>query len=622
MTSPMAFSELRPGCVILLDLLKQKSALVFQDPEEIISCTRLEDVPACLDRLEEVQKSGRYAAGFLAYELGFAFEDKLRTRFVADGEPLIWFGVYREGTTLALDQALALLAHETADPATLYAPVFDMDRNAYDAAFAGVQDHLARGNAYQVNLTMRARFRHSGSSEQVFRDLLRRQPVEFASYLKLEDRAVLSLSPELFLERNGETLRTRPMKGTAPRGRFASEDNRIAHDLAADPKQRAENTMIVDLMRNDLSRIAETGSVQVTRLCEVERYQSVHQMTSTIEARVHKRVGFREIVRNLFPCGSITGAPKLSAMQIAADLETGPRGIYTGSIGYLAPSGDFRFNVAIRTLVLRNDGTGEAGTGSGVVFDSAAKSEYEECALKLKFMTANEPEFDLIETMAYDRASGFLLLDRHMLRLKTSAEYFGFQFDECGLRAELDRVAAEYTGARRVRVLLAGDGATSISSTDLTPVDSTTLFNVVTAAETTHSADRWLYHKTTNRHFYDDTRQRYQTETGCQEVLFCNEQGYLTEGSYTTVFLKMGKDLVTPALHHGLLPGTFRAGLLERGLAVEADLTAEDLKRADAVFVGNSVRGLVKARMIPQGATTSESLQDEDLPLQVSQRSG
>lgn len=618
----MSNSELTPGSVVLLDLLKQKSALLFQAPEDIITCTCLEDVPACLERLEQVQDSGRYASGFLAYELGFAFEDKLKARFVANDEPLLWFGVYQDVKHLDLDQALALFSRESAGGAELGAPDFDMDRTAYANAFDKVQDHLAKGDVYQVNLTMRGRLHYCGSTEKVFRDLLRKQPVEYASYLKLEDRVILSLSPEMFLQRQGNKLRTRPMKGTAPRGRYASEDNRIARDLASDPKQRAENTMIVDLMRNDLSRIAETGSVRVTRLCEVERYQSLHQMTSTIEATLDGKTGFAGIIENLFPCGSITGAPKLSAMQIAHDIETGARGVYTGSIGYLAPGGDFSLSVAIRTLVLRNDGTGEAGSGSGVVFDSGAAPEYDECALKLKFMTGQEPEFDLIETMAYDPAEGYLLLDRHMQRLSASAAYFGFELDERLVRAQLEEAATGFSVPRRVRLLLARDGAISISSTDLTPVDSMAVFNVVLAGETTRSSDRWLYHKTTNRSFYDDTRTRYQAETGCQEVLFCNERGFLTEGSYTTLFLKMGADLVTPALHHGVLPGTLRAGLLERGLAVEADLRVEDLERADAVFVGNSVRGLVKARLIRQAQAEPETVREVDLSQQAHRRSG
>nr|WP_319385735.1 aminodeoxychorismate synthase component I [uncultured Roseibium sp.] len=604
--------KLLPGSVLLLDLLKQRSARLFENPAEIVTCTVLEDVAACLARLEAAQDEGRFAAGFLAYELGYAFETKLQARFEPSGEPLLWFGIYDSVRELEIGTARELLANSSEGVgASVRAPRFDMDRSTYADAFGRARDHLARGDIYQVNLTMRAQLSHAGAPEALFLDLMQRQPVEFAAFLKMSDRTVLSLSPELFLERQGETLRTRPMKGTAPRGRFASEDARIARDLAADPKQRSENTMIVDLMRNDLSRIAETGSVRVTKLCDVERYKSLYQMTTTIEATLAANVGFPAIVRNLFPCGSITGAPKLSAMQIAHDLESGPRGVYTGSIGCLEPGGDFRLNVAIRTLVLRSDGTGQAGTGSGVVFDSGAAPEYDECILKLKFMTEDIPDFDLIETMAYDPSEGFLLFERHLQRLQKSADYLGFRSDPDAVRAELLSKAADFTGPRRVRLLMNADGEVSITSTDLTPVDENTVFNLVVATERTRATDRFLYHKTTNRAFYDETRARYQAETGCQEVLFLNEDGFLTEGSYMTLFLKKDGVLLTPALHHGLLPGTFRAGLLERGLAREADLTEEDLATAETVFVGNSVRGLVRGRLLATAQAVNEDNADD-----------
>eukprot|EP00903_Cladosiphon_okamuranus_P000968 g966.t1 len=598
---------LQPGSILLLDLLKQRSALLFERPRDIVTCTCLEEVTPCLARLEAAQEEGLFAAGYLAYELGFAFEKKLRERFTGTGEPLLWFGLYEAPEELDLDAARTLLADAEKGETTTGSPRFDMDRAAYDKAFEAVRDHLAKGDIYQVNLTLRAAFAHEGPTERLFLDLLRRQPVEFAAFLKMQDRTVLSLSPELFLEREGTRLKTRPMKGTAPRGRFSSEDNRIALELASDPKQRAENTMIVDLMRNDLSRIAKTGTVRVTQLCEVERYQSLHQMTSTIEADIQAETGFSNIIENLFPCGSITGAPKLSAMQIAHDLETGPRGVYTGSIGYLAPGGDFRLNVAIRTLVLRRDGTGEAGAGSGVVFDSGATPEYDECALKLKFLSEKVPEFELLETLAFDPAEGFLLLDRHLRRLQQSAVYFGFSFQENDIRSALAAAATTYSSAQRVRLLLNAEGEVSLTATDLTPVDNSTVFNLALASEKTDPGNRFLYHKTTNRAFYDDTRSRYQAETGCQEVLFENENGYLTEGSYMTLFLRQNGKLLTPALKHGLLPGTFRAGLLECGLAVEADLTRDDLALADEILLGNSVRGLVRARVLTQHGTVTAS---------------
>ncbi|GAA0779949.1 aminodeoxychorismate synthase component I [Roseibium denhamense] len=610
----MAEGALKTGTVLLLDVLKQQSALLFKDPVETVTCTSLEDVAGCLKKLEDAQRSGLHAAGYLAYELGFAFEPKLKKRFQNTGEPLLWFGLYEAPETLSVQEAKQLLGEGAVEPAKLSAPQFDMDREAYRTAFEAAQDHLAKGDIYQVNLTMRAAFGYAGDPEALFLDLIRRQPVEFAAYIQMEDRTILSLSPELFLERQGTVLRTKPMKGTAPRGRYASEDNRISRELARDPKQRSENTMIVDLMRNDLSTIAEPGTVTVPALCEVERYQSLHQMTTTVEGIVPRTAGFAAIIRNLFPCGSITGAPKLSAMMIADTLETGSRGVYTGSIGHLKPGGDFRLNVAIRTAVLGRDGRGVIGTGSGVVFDSGAAPEYDECVLKLRFLTDPVPEFDLIETMAYDPNEGYLLLDRHMQRLQASAAYFGFSFNADAIVSSLSAHGRTFHKPKRVRMLLGPDGDVSITATDLTPVDRSTVYNIVLASERTDPRDRFLYHKTTNRAFYDDTRIRYQAETGCQEVLFENTLGYLTEGSYMTLFLKRNGVLLTPALRHGVLPGTLRAGLLENGLAHEADLTREDLLSADQIYVGNSVRGLVRGRLLAaQQEAQPELAEAEDL---------
>lgn len=608
----MSISLKSPGTVLLLDALKEKRGLVFSRPKAIISTKELSDVPGVLERLEQARAAGNHLAGFLAYELGFAFEEKLRQRWHYTGEPLLWFGVYDAPAEISLGEAKRLLAGiAKGKDRHIGPPRFGMDQDAYNSAFEKVQAHLACGDIYQVNLTLRASFSHTGDAANLFADLLDRQPVEYAAFLRLEDRSVLSLSPELFLERKGDRLWTKPMKGTAGRGTGPGADRRIARALSSDPKQRAENTMIVDLMRNDLSRIAQTGSVMVTELYAVERYKSLHQMTSTIEADLRPGVRLPEIISNLFPCGSITGAPKLSAMTIAHDLEKGARGIYTGSIGHISPSGDFRFNVAIRTLVLEADGSGTVGTGSGVVFDSGATPEYDECALKLRFMTDAEPEFRLIETLAWTPRDGYLLLERHLARLQESAGYFGFSCSEGRIRAVLDRLGEEFHEPSRVRLEVSGEGEFELIHTPLQPAAPDTVWALVLADETTRSDDRFLFHKTTNRAFYDDTRRRYSERTGCDEVLFENETGFLTEGSFTTLFVRKAGRLLTPALCHGLLPGTFRAGLLEQGLAEEADLKRADLVGAEEVYVGNSVRGLIRCRLLSADRRNRKSRQAE-----------
>jgi para-aminobenzoate synthetase/4-amino-4-deoxychorismate lyase len=603
MTDPAAApaSLLGPGTVILVDALTERRARVFRQPKRVLTCHALDEAQAFLAALEAERATGAHLAGFLAYEFGFAFEPKLAASWQADGEPLAWFGAYEAPEILSLD-ALDDVLRQASGPleGTIDSFSYDMDRARYARAFAAVQHHLAVGDIYQANLTMRARFRHEGPAAAQFARLIRRQPVAHGAFLQLEDRAILSLSPELFLEREGQRLRTRPMKGTAPRGRDGSEDAAIAAALAGDPKQRAENVMIADLMRNDLSRVCKPGSVSVHDVFAVERYRSLHQMVTGVEGELEDGVGLGEIIANLFPCGSITGAPKLSAMQIIKAEETGPRGIYTGSIGHVAPAGDFRFNVAIRTLVLRDTGLGEAGVGSGVVFDSGAAPEYDECLLKLKFLTAAEPPaFGLIETLGWSPDEGYLLLERHLDRLAGSAAYFGFTCDLGAVDAALQGVAAGFAGLTRVRLELASDGSHQITHAPMEAVAPGEVWDVCLADVRTDAADRFYYHKTTNREIYDGTRSRMvAAQPGLREVIFENTDGFLTEGSFTTLFLARNGRLLTPALRHGVLPGTLRAALLASRIAAEADLTRADLTTGEPVYVGNSVRGLVRVRLV------------------------
>ncbi|WP_083202271.1 aminodeoxychorismate synthase component I [Stappia indica] len=602
-----ATAPARPSETLVLFDAGAGTALLFARPRRVIACREIDGVEAALAEAEAAARAGFHVAGYIAYEAGFAFEEKLRPLAPRDPAlPLVRFAVFDAPEQLSLGEGLARIgagdiAQEGCGRTDARVDGFELTREAYDAAFAAVRAHLAKGDIYQANLTMRARGQITGDPARLFARLLLSQPVGHAAYLRTDTRTVLSLSPELFLERRGTRVATRPMKGTAPRGATGEEDRRIARALASDPKSQAENVMIVDLMRNDLSRIAATGSVQVPRLFEVEPYATLFQMTSTVEGEVSAGTGFAACMRELFPCGSITGAPKLSAMQIIHRLESGPRGIYTGGIGHLEPSGDFRFNVAIRTLVVEADGRFEAGAGSGLVFDSASTPEYDECRLKLAFLERRAPDFSLFETMAWhpaetcDPLSGYLLLERHISRLINSAARLGFPLDAEVARALLAGRASAFDGPRRVRLELAGDGKLSLEDRELPPPVSH--WTAVLADVTMPSGDPLLLHKTTRRETYDGTRARLSASTGCDEAIFANDEGFLTEGSFTNLFLARGGRLLTPALRHGLLPGTLRAALLDTGRAVEADLRPEDLAKADKIYLGNSLRGLVETRI-------------------------
>lgn len=590
------------GTILLIDALTGEDALLFAAPREVITTADPQAVGDALKRVEACAAQGLHLAGYCAYEMGHVFEEKLRARLVGrlDGSPLLWFGVYDAPRRMSLSEARRwLLEVSGGEAGRVDGLAFEMDRDRYRAAFDEVKRHLAVGDIYQVNLTLRARFSHSGSPAGLFSELLRRQPVSYAAFVVTDEASILSLSPELFLERSGERLTTKPMKGTAPRGRDGGEDAEIARWLAADPKSQAENMMIVDLMRNDLSRICQTGSVKISGKFAVERYRSLHQMVTTVRGRLNAGIGFADAFAALYPCGSITGAPKLWAQEIIDDLEMSPRGVYTGAIGHIRPNGDFRFNVAIRTLTLRVDGSGEIGTGSGVVFDSDPDGEYDECHLKLKFLSAEDPPFGLIETLGFDSEHGYLLLERHLQRLQRSAHYFGFRCSLPGVEAMLRERAASFDGPRRVRLELSEDGAVEITDAPLAPVLERP-WRLAISPNRMDAANRFLFHKTTRRAHYDVERLRLIEKTGCDEALFLNADGFLTEGSFTNLFIRGKGRLLTPTLRHGLLPGILREALLDTGRALEADLKLEDLEAAEAIYVGNSLRGLIAAEVISQ----------------------
>jgi len=590
---------LKPGTILLHDSRPEGGpSHLFAAPREVLVAHDAESARAALARLDAAGREGLWAAGYFSYELGYLFEERLAHLLARPRTmPLLWMGLYENRETLAPAAAAQWLAAAAGPAAGIGAIAPDTDLQTYRPRFDRVMDYIARGDAYQVNLTLRAGFSHEGDAAALYRDVARRQPVAYGALLAAGNHDVLSFSPELFLEKRDGLLRTRPMKGTMPRGRTPEEDEAQRGKLAADPKNRAENLMIVDLLRNDLGRVAQMGTVKVTDLFTVEIYKSLHQLTSGITALPRENLRFSEILAALFPCGSITGAPKLRAMEIIAENEATPRGVYTGAIGAIAPSGDFSFSVAIRTLVLTPDGRGEIGIGGGVVADSTAESEYEEALLKLSFLKPRDP-IALIETLAFRPQGGLVLLDRHLERLARSAAYFGIPLPAGAAAAALAAAGKDYEEPMRVRLLLEEDGALSISAVPLAPTDPQKPFRFVLASEPVDENNPLLYHKTTARAFLDEPRQRAAKAHGVDEVVFTNGRGELTEGSITTLFVERDGVLLTPALASGLLPGTLRAQLLAEGRAREAVLTPADLEGAEKLYLGNSVRGLMPAQWV------------------------
>ncbi len=590
-------SALAEGFVLLDNSTgRETTSLLFEHPLQIVRADRPEQVATALDAITSGLAKGLHAAGFFSYELGYVVEPRLSARLPDNRRvPLLWFGLYEQPRAFKGEEVQAWLNEEAIGNPSLGALAHSWDSTAYIERFREVQNKILSGDIYQLNLTFKAKFNLQGSPLALYRDLRLKQRVAYACLVDTGEVTILSASPELFIEQHDREISTRPMKGTAPRAGTPEADAEVKKALAADVKNRAENLMIVDLMRNDLGRIAELGSVHVSDLFTVETFKTLHQMTSGVTAKLKPGIGLVDILRAIFPPGSITGAPKIRAMELIRDLETEPRGVYCGAIGRFSPDGRSQFNVAIRTAVIDRNGAGEMGIGSGVVADSDGGREYAECLLKMKFLTDPVRRFELIETMLHEPGKGIWLRARHIARLAASAAYFDFAFDAGKVDAAIEAVLLGKEGERlRVRLLLDENGHVTVTTTPQPASD--VIMRYVVSDTRLNSQDLFLYHKTTRRELYDSEWQHYSETLGADEVIYLNERGELTEGSRTTIFVGTGDgQLLTPAVSAGLLPGTLRAQLLAEGRAHEATLTIDDLNRAREVYLGNSVRGLMRA---------------------------
>ena len=538
-------------------------------------------LPGYLDRIASWSEDGSYAAGFISYDVA---SDRAPADF-----PLGWFGRFSSIERIEPDEIVRILP----DPAgaVVGAPVPAINYDAYEAAITRILEHIHAGNIYQANLTFNASVAVHGHPLALYARLRRHARAGYGGIAFTGSHWLLSFSPELFFSLRSGTLMARPMKGTATRSANPAEDARQAQTLASDPKQRAENLMIVDLLRNDLSRVAVPGSVRVPALFRVESYPTVHQMVSDITATLAPGKRLSDVLAALFPCGSITGAPKIRAMEIINETEAAPRGAYTGAMGYLGPDGSAAFNVLIRTLALR-DGAESAilGLGSGITADSKPSDEWQECLAKGEFIRVATPDFDLIETMRFEPASGIAFLERHLARLGASAHALGFSFDRHAARNRLQHATFRQDQPAKLRLRLSPRGATAVEVLPL-PDAAEEPVTVTVAPLPVRNDDVRLRHKTTDRHFYD----RARLDAGSFDVIFVTEDGQLSEGSFTNVFVKRDGRLLTPPADVGLLPGVLRAELIESGEAYEAALTADDLK--DEFFIGNAVRGLIRAKL-------------------------
>jgi para-aminobenzoate synthetase/4-amino-4-deoxychorismate lyase len=569
-------------------------------PVGVLDATRAGEVVSVLEGAEAAAGRGLWVAGFVSYEAAPGLDQALVVRDHRPDDafaalPLAWFAMFER----AEETALPVPRDEGVPgaPAGTWMPTTPRER--FESSVEEIHELIAAGETYQVNHTMRLRSRVEGDPRGLYRDLCYAQRGAFSAYLDLGRYRVLSASPELFFERRGGSIVTRPMKGTAPRGRWPEEDRAAAEHLLASAKDRAENAMIVDLLRNDLGRISRAGSVTWADVFQVERYETVWQLTTTVSAELETGIGLAEIFRGLFPSGSVTGAPKVRTMEIIRDLEDSRRGIYCGAVGFLAPEGsgrpDARFNVAIRTVTVDTASTtAEYGVGGGITWDSEAGSEYEEAVAKSRVLTARRPGFELLETMRFDPAEGIRHLDRHLERLTASAEYFDFRLDEVDVREAVEKTAASAPATTvRLRLSLRKDGTLRVVATPFT--DDPDVVRVATDDVAQDPSDVFLFHKTSRRDRYDAARRRHPD---MDDVLLVNDRREITESTIANVVARIEGRWITPPLEAGLLAGIGRAVALEEGRVVEGTVTIADARTAEELALISDARGWRRAVLV------------------------
>ncbi len=578
--------------------------LSFEKPVAVLTAHRLEEVIPVLEAVQQwVNDRHYYAAGFLSYEAAPAFDHNLRVKACTQ-LPLAWFGIYPPPQEVVLPGAEDTPVNQSLE----WTPSISAEQFYRD--IHQIKQHIAAGETYQVNYSFRLRSPFFQSPWTYFLQLVQAQEGLYGAYLELEDWVICCASPELFFQQSGNRLTCRPMKGTTRRGQTFAGDRQLAQALHQSEKNRAENLMIVDMIRNDLGRIAEIGSVQVPQLFDLEQYPTLWQMTSVVQATT--QANFVAVMRSLFPCASITGAPKCSTMKIISELEDAPRRIYTGTIGYLAPDQTAQFNVAIRTVLIdKTAQQAEYGVGAGIVWDSVAEDEYQECCTKAEILTRRQPAFSLLESLQWTPNDSYFLLDLHCQRLQHSAEYFAFQVDLEAVREKLGAIAQTLSPfPHKVRLLVSKGGEIKVSAAVIEEHHfsgdqsvNRPYLNVSLASHPVNSSNIFLYHKTTHRTVYDQARQQFPY---ADDVLLWNERGELTEFCNANLVVEWQGEWYTPPVECGLLAGTFRIWLLSQGKLKEKVIHREDLHQCSRIFWINSVRG-IRACVLVQAETVEPS---------------
>lgn len=578
-----------PKSYIFLDDQLTNTQRYYTDPVDILIADDPGDIDDIFAKLTQYHQEGYFIAGYLSYDLGYVFEDALSHRLAPKRPtPLLNFGIFKTFER----QAPTQLLYSSQAPDLTLTPLWS--EAEYSKRFSQVMDYIRAGDVYQINLTFPMTGPYDGPAHTLYAAFRHRQKGRYGGVVHLGNAPdIISLSPELFFRKEGRDMSMRPMKGTRPRSANSQIDEELRLNMRNDVKSQAENLMIVDLLRNDLSRISEPGSVKVPELFALESYETLHQMTSRVVSKLTPDIDMKSIFQNLFPCGSVTGAPKIRAMEIIDDLETTPRGAYCGALGYIDPNGDACFNVGIRTLTLSGKRL-TYNVGSGLVYDSQAQDEYHECLLKADVLS--QPPAGIIETCLWTPKDGIVRGKAHKARMMKSAKALGYPFNPAQYDALIDGIKAKET-SQHIRITLSAEGDLNLSQKYFVSLDRP---KIMVSPHKLSKQVQYSKHKISRRNFYDEERERLKALTGIDEVIFLNESGKLCEGSFTSIFIEKDGKLLTPALKTGILPGVLRAQLLRSKKARTADLTEDDLLGAKNIYIGNSMRGLMPAALITE----------------------
>ncbi len=581
----------------------RSKSYLFKKPVEVLIAKNANEVIDLLETVNKLIKDGLSCYALINYESGYAFENKLNHLLNSNGDELLRFVFFEpENVSVFQSGSIRFFSKVKDHEYAVSDFVLNTGKDKYYNDISKIKDYIKQGDTYQVNYTVKGGFRFAGDPGSMFTHLIFNQSARYSAMIKSGGEVVLSLSPELFFEIKNNTITSKPMKGTLMRGVEQSEDKILQYSLHNSQKNRAENVMIVDLIRNDIGRISEFSSVKVKNLFEVEKYESLFQMVSTVSGKVKNEITFSDVIRNLFPCGSITGAPKIRTMEIINELETDKRGIYTGSIGFIHRHKTV-FNVAIRSAVLKknkSDGDfckGTIGLGSGIVWDSEPQKEYEETLLKSSFLLSPDPYFEIFETMLAEKNEIHLLQD-HLNRLSTSADFFLFKFNRKNAEAKIKKAIANLDSEKlyRIKILLNKIGMMRIQKKEFKHFQG--IVKVIISPNSTNKRNKFLYHKTTNRKLYDEEFAHYSAQSFF-DVLYFNEDGYLTEGATTNIFIRCADNWFTPGLSEGILPGVYRHFFIKNNFPViESKITLEDLQSADRIILTNALRGEINVSRV------------------------